>query len=151
MKSQFGFLQHPKPRETRRGAFAVRHTSSQFQSFRPVLPLPLLPQELARYDQPSTKLQPLVLENMEDRRSSRLPDNPLFLVRSTEYLPRCHRKRCAPNRAQWLIQSGNTQDCDAWRVQLNPTQSGPLQQDYAQSKRDSLPNLAQGLMRSYHS
>jgi len=96
-------------------------------------------------------LPPFVLGNLACPIPNRSPENPLFPARSTEYLPRCHRKRCAPSRAQWLIQSGNTQDCDAWRVQLNPTQSGPLQQDYAQSKRDSLPNLAQGLMRSYHS
>src|SRR6516162_10877759 len=49
-KPQFASPQHPKPRETHRAAGAVRHTNSGFQIFQRVLPLPLLPQELPRYD-----------------------------------------------------------------------------------------------------
>src|SRR5208282_1959977 len=80
----------------------------------------------------------------------RLPDSLLFPARSTEYLPRCHRKRCAPSRGKWLRELANAQNCDVCRVQANPTPSVPLQQDYAQNEREPQPNLARKLMRSHH-
>src|SRR5580700_4629673 len=49
-KPQFGSPQHPKSRETHRGAGAVRHSNRGAQIFQPVLPPRLLPQELQRYD-----------------------------------------------------------------------------------------------------
>ena len=56
----------------------------------------------------------------------------LFPARSTEYLPLCYRKRCAPNRDKWILAPANAQNGDALRVQSNPMPSGPLRQDYAQ-------------------
>jgi hypothetical protein len=56
-----------------------------------------------------------------------------------------------PNHGKWLLELANTQNADAWRVQLNPTPSGPLQQDYVHSKQEPLPKLAPGLVRSYPS
>src|SRR5262249_22627724 len=70
---------------------------------------------------------------------------------STEYLPRCHRKRCVPSRGKWLQPLANTQNCDAWTVQANPTPSDPLQQDYAHSSPYLLPMRVLRLNRSYHS
>ena len=102
------------------------------QIFQPLLPPRLLPQELQRYDPLDVKLQPLVSGNMAGPAPHRLPESLLFRARSTEYLPLCHRKRCAPSRGEWLLELANTQNCDAWRVQSNPTPSDPLQQDYAQ-------------------
>ena len=52
----------------------------------------------------------------------------------------CHRKRCAPNREESLLQPANAQNCDALTVQSNPMPSVPLQQDYAHSRRESLHN-----------
>src|ERR1700674_1435468 len=149
-KPQFWPRRRRWSRETHRGAGAVRHTSSQFQFFRPVLPLPLLPQELQRCDQPGTKLQPLVLENMTGRRSSRLPDNPLFLVRSTKCLQLCHRICCAPSRGEHLPQAAKMQNCNALTVQLNRMPSVPLQQDYIQSGREYRRDTERRPMRSYH-
>src|ERR1700722_8024505 len=82
---------------------------------------------------------------------NRLPDSLLFRARSTEYLPRYHRKRCAPNLGKWLLSLENAKNCNAWRVLANPTSSDPLQHDYAHSKREPLPNLAPWPMRSYPS
>jgi hypothetical protein len=47
------------------------------------LPPPLLPQELRRHDPQSTKLQPLVPENMASAASPRLLDSPVFRPRSS--------------------------------------------------------------------
>src|SRR5260370_11059695 len=80
-----------------------------------------------------------------------LPDSLLFRARSTEYLPRCHQKRCAPNRGVWLLALASAQNCDALTVQLNPMPSVPLQQDYAHSGRDTLQNVVPRLIRAYHS
>jgi len=44
-----------------------RHTTSQFQIFRPVLPLTQLPQELPRCDLPTSKIQPLMLASLVAR------------------------------------------------------------------------------------
>src|SRR5271166_2381823 len=94
-------------------------------------------------------LQPFVPNELASPAPNRLPESLLFLARSTEYLPRCHRKRCAPNRGEWLLSLANTKNCDAWRVQSNPTPSVPLQQDYAQVGRKSLPKRAPGPTRTY--
>ena len=100
--------------------------------------LRLLPQELRRYDPQGAKLQPLVPGNMARPASRRLPASPLFRPRSTRYLQLCHRKRCAPNREECLLQPANVQNSDALTVQSNPMPSVPLQQDYAQSGRETL-------------
>src|SRR6516165_9540637 len=125
--------------------------SSALQIFQPVLAPRLLPQELQRYDPLSAKLQPLVLGGTAQLGSCRWPDSLLFPARSTECLSRCHRKRCVPNPGKCLPDAANAQNSDAWRVQSDPMSSGPLQQDYAQTSREPLPNSAPGLMRSYHS
>src|SRR5271156_488284 len=75
----------------------------------------------------------------------RLPDSLLFRARSTEYLPRCHQKRCAPNRGVWLLALASAQNCDALTLQSNPMPSVPLQQDYAHLTREPQPNLARYL------
>src|SRR5258707_10776349 len=110
-----------------------------------------MPQALQRYDPLDVMLPPFAPSNLACPAPYRPPDSLLFPVRSTEYLPSCYRKHCAPNPDELLMQSGNTRDCDGWRVQLSPTPSGPLQQDCAHCRRHSLPNLTQGLMRSYRS
>src|SRR5271166_5152326 len=51
-------------------------------------------------------LRPLVLANVADAAPHQSPESLLFPARSTEYLPRCHRKRCAPNREEPLLQPG---------------------------------------------
>src|SRR5260370_26411220 len=96
-------------------------------------------------------LQPFAPDEMADPAPNRLPENFLFPARSTKYLQRCHPKRCAPNRGEWLLPLANAQNRDAWRVQSNPTPSGPLPQDYAQLPPDPLPKLAPRLMRAYPS
>jgi hypothetical protein len=96
-------------------------------------------------------LQPSLRDPVAVPVSHRLPESLLFPARSTEYLPRRYRKRSAPSRAQWSPGVENTQNCDVWRVRSNPMPSAQPRQAYAQSKRDSLPNLARRLMRSYHS
>src|SRR5271166_5122808 len=95
-------------------------------------------------------LQPLVPGNMAGPTPHRLPESLLFRARSTEYLPRRHRKRRAPNRGKWLLALANTQNCDALTAQSNPMPSGSLQQDYVHLPRVPLPKLAPWLMRSYH-
>src|SRR5260370_1078737 len=151
MKPQFASPQHPKSRETHRGAGAVWHSNNAAQIFQPVLPPRLLPQELQRCDPLDVMLQPFVPDDMAGPAPNRLPESLLFPARSTECLPRCYRKRCAPNRGEWLLALANAQNCDAWRVQSNPTPSGPLQQDYAHLLRDPLPNLTPRLTRAYPS
>src|SRR3984957_18609964 len=151
MKPQFVSRRRPKPQETYREAGAFRTTRCDAQIFQPVLPPRLLPQELQRNDPQGTGLRPLVPGNMARLAPNLLPDSLLFPARSTEYLQRCHRKRCAPNRAKWLHSLANAQNCDAWRVQSIPTPSGPLQQDYAHIGRDPLPKRAPWLMRAYPS
>src|SRR5271165_2478978 len=106
-------------------------TTKALQIFRRIPPLPLLPQELRRYDPLDAMLQPLVPERLAFEASYRSLESLLFPARSTEYLPWCHRKRCAPRRAKWFRKPANTQNCDASRVQAIPTPSDPLQQDYA--------------------
>src|SRR5258707_3170483 len=94
---------HRSPRETHRGAVAVRHSTSALQIFRPLLLPRVSLQELRRYDPHGVKLRPSVLAKMARPVSNRLPENLLFRARSTEYLPRCHRKHCAPDRAKWIL------------------------------------------------
>ena len=65
-------------------------------------------------------------------------------------LPRCHRKRCAPNREECILQPAKTQNCDALTAQSSPMPSVPLQQDYADSDRETLHNIEPRLMRAYH-
>src|SRR6516165_5228548 len=96
-------------------------------------------------------LRPFVPGKLACRALHRLPEDLLFPARSTKYLPWCHRKRCAPNLGEWFLGLENSKNCDAWRVQSNPTPSGQLQQDYPHSPRESLPNLARWLMRAYPS
>jgi hypothetical protein len=75
MKFQCSFHRRPKPQETDRGAYLVRHTRSVLRTFRPVcLPLGLL-QELRRYDAQGAKLQPLAIANMADRLFNHFSDN----------------------------------------------------------------------------
>ena len=47
----------------------------------------------------------------------RLPDSLLFPSRSTRCLQLCHRKRCAPNRGEWLLQAAKLQNSDVLTVQ----------------------------------
>src|SRR4029077_443244 len=116
-----------------------------------MLPPPLLPQELQRYDPLDVKLRPLVPGNMAGSAPHRPLESLLVRARSTEYLPRCYRKRCAPNLGKWLPLPENAKNCGALTTESNPTQSGPLPPDYAQRKRESLRFRVPGLMRSYHS
>src|SRR6516225_5629409 len=89
---------------------------------------------------------------MASTASPRLPECPLFRRRSSKGLPPLfHRKRCEPNRGKWLQSLPNTRNGDALTVQSNPMSSVPLQQHYAHRCRASLPRLALGLTRSYHS
>src|SRR6202040_1162738 len=81
----------------------------------------------------------------------RLPEDLLFPARSTEYLPRCYRKRRAPSRAKWFLSLANTQNCDAWRVRSIPTSIGLPQQGFAHSGRDPRPKPAPWLLSSYPS
>src|SRR5215470_16224386 len=85
---------------------------------------------------------------MAEPAPNRLPESLLVLARSTQYPPRCHRKRGARIRGKSPRSLASTQNCDAWTIQLNPTPSDPLQQDYG---RKPPPNLALVLMRAYHS
>jgi hypothetical protein len=64
MKLQFGFPQHRSPRETHRGAGAVRHSNCGAKIFQPLLAPHLLPQELQRYDPLDVMLQPLIPGSM---------------------------------------------------------------------------------------
>src|SRR5271166_488832 len=123
---------------------------SALQIFQPVLPPLLLPRELQGYDPRDAKLQPLVLETMADRSSSRLPASLLFLPRSARCRRLCDRKHCAPNCGEWLLQLATTQNYDALTVQLNPMPSVPLRQHYAQSGPEPRQNTEPGLKRSYH-
>src|SRR3984893_17809187 len=82
---------------------------------------------------------------------SRLSYSHVFRPRSTRCPQLCRRKRCAPHHGKYLPSLANVQSRDAWIVQSIPTPSGPLQKDYAQSYRASLPSVAPGLTRSYHS
>src|SRR5580704_13953873 len=150
MKPQFGSPQNRQPRETHRGTAAVRRRNSVAQIFQPLFPPRLLPQELRRYDPQDVTLRLFVPGKLACPALHRLPEDLLFPPRSPKYLLRSHRTRCAPNLGEWLIQSRNTRGCNAWRVPLNPTPSVPPQLDYAQGKRETLPNLVPGLMRSYH-
>src|SRR5271165_351211 len=95
-------------------------------------------------------LRPLVLANVADAAPHQSPESLLFPARSTRCLPRCHRKRCAPNREECLLEQAKTQNCDALTVQLIPTPSVPLPQDYAHSGRAALQTLVPRLTRSYH-
>ena len=47
----------------------------------------------------------------------RLPDSLLFPARSTEYPPRYHRMRCAPNRGESILPLASTQNCNALTIQ----------------------------------
>src|SRR6516162_4955849 len=149
MKLQFVFPQHPSPRETHRGAGAVRRTNGDLQIFRPVLPPRLSPQELRRYGVRGTTLQPLVLGNTACSAPRRLPSSPLFRPRSTRDPSRCHRKRYAPNRGKWLPKTAKTRNCDALTAQSNPTNSTPLAQDYAHTEQESLHAIGRWLTRAY--
>src|SRR5262249_12771037 len=111
----------------------------------------LLPQEPQGYDPLDVMLEPFVPKTLAAPAPHPLPESLLFPARSTEYLLRCYRKRCGPNPGKWLLSLTQTQNCDALTVRLNPTRSEPLQQDYAHSPRESLPNRARWLIRSYHS
>src|SRR5271165_2000850 len=119
--------------------------------FRPVFLHPLSPQALRRYDPPGTRLQPLVVGEMARPASSQLPASLPFPPRSTKYLQLCHRKRCAPNRGERLLEPTTAQNYDALTAQSNPTRNVPLQQDYAQSNRESLHAIVPRLSRAYHS
>src|SRR5262244_2135821 len=114
MMLQFGFPEHREPRETRLGAGAIQQTTNALQIFRRILPLPLLPQELRRSDSLDAMLQPLVPARLAFEASYRSLESLLFPARSTEYLPWCHPKRCAPSPAKLLLTAANTQNCDAW-------------------------------------
>jgi hypothetical protein len=48
-------------------------------------------------------LRPLVPGIVAGTAEHRSPGSLLFSVRSTEHLQLCHRKRCTPNRAKWLL------------------------------------------------
>src|ERR1700730_8878112 len=150
MKPQFRSRLHPWPRETHRGAGAIRHSTSALQTVRPVCPPLVMLQELPRYDPQGARLQPLVLAKMAYPALNRLPDSLVFRPRSTRCLQLYHPKRCAPNRGVWLLQPETAQNCDGWRVQSNPMPSGPLQQSHAHTARDWQPNLARRLKRSYY-
>src|SRR5215469_5887344 len=104
MKPQFGSHLHPYPRETHHEAGTVRRTTSALQTFRPVLPPPLSPQELRRYDPRGAKLQPLVLDNTERSGSIRSLASRLFRHQSRTCPQLCHLKRCAPSREESLLQ-----------------------------------------------
>src|SRR6516165_9074389 len=107
MKLQFGSRRRREPRETPRGADAERNAGFSLQIFRLVLPPPLLPQGLRRYGPLGAMLRPLALANLADSIPHRLPESLLFPARSTEDLRLCHRKRCAPNRGEWLLSLAN--------------------------------------------
>ena len=68
-------------------------------------------------------LLPFVRAELAGPAPYRLPECLLFPARSREYLPQRHRKRCVPNRGEWLLQLTNTQNCDALRVQSVPTRN----------------------------
>src|SRR6202035_5025763 len=101
-----------------------------------MLPPPLLPQEIRRYDPLGARLQPLGPENMAASLSNRLHDSLLFRPRSTRSLHLFHRKRCAPNREERLRWVAKLQNFDGLTVQLIPMPSVPLQ-------LDRLPSLAE--------
>src|SRR5208283_813160 len=62
-------------------------TNCPAQIFLPVLPPPLLPQELQRYDPLDIMLQPFVPGALAGPAPYRLAEGLLFHARSTEYLP----------------------------------------------------------------
>src|ERR1700676_2390287 len=78
MKRQFGSRQHSNSRETLPEVGAVRHRNSAAQSFQPVLPPRLLPQELQRYDSLDVMLRPFVRDELAGPLPNRLPENLLF-------------------------------------------------------------------------
>src|SRR5580704_5370267 len=127
MKPQFGSRPHPRSPERHPEAGAVQRTRSGPRISRRGLLPPLLHEELQGYDPRDTRLQLLMLAKMTPPASNRFPVSLLFRARSTEYLPRCHRKRCAPNRGEWILLIANTQNCDALTVQLIPMPTVPLQ------------------------
>src|SRR5258706_2154411 len=85
-KPQFGSRQHQWPRETRRAAGAVRHSTTVLQIFRPVLRPPVWPQETRRHDPLGARLRPLMSRNRGRSTSIRLPASQLFRPRSTRGL-----------------------------------------------------------------
>src|SRR6516162_2092822 len=150
MKPQFASRRHPKPLETHHGAAEVEKTRRDAQIFQPALPPRLLPQGLQTHDSLDIVLVPSAPEKMACPAPYPLLEGLLFPARYTESLRLCHPRHCVPNRARRLLSLVKTQNCDAWRVESNPTRSEPLQQDYAHSPRGTLPNGARWLMRLYH-
>src|SRR6516162_2464075 len=113
-----------------------------------MLPPPLLPQELQRYDPLGVMLQPLVSGGMARPAKHQLPDNLLVPAQSTRYLARCHRKRCVPNRGKCLLLLATLQNCDGSKGHSLPTPSAQLQQAYARNSKNPLQNLAPPLARA---
>src|SRR5215468_1521854 len=145
MKPQFGSPRRQEPLETQHAAGAVRQTNSGFQIFRPVRPPPELPREIQRCDPPGARLQPLVPVKKACPILRRLPDSLLFRPRSTKYLPRCYRRRYAPNRGEPLLFAGKVQNSDGLTVQKDPMPSARLQQEYAQSGLANRHAIVRGL------
>ena len=95
-------------------------------------------------------LQPFLRDDSGGLSPNLLPGSLLFPVRSRECLPRCYRKRCAPNRRKWLLSLENTQHCEELIAQLISMPSVPLQHDYSHSGRETLLYVVPGLKRSNH-
>ena len=140
------------PRETPRGADTARQTTSALQIFRPVLLPRLLSQELPRCDPLGAKVSAFSARKYGTQSTPPLePEVFRFRPRSVEYLHRCHRKRYAPNRGEWLLPLADVQNSPALTVQSNPMPSVPLPQDYAQCDREPPQNIVLRLIRAYHS
>src|SRR5262249_46577544 len=75
----------------------------------------------------------------------------LFPARSTEYLPQCYPRSCAPNRGRRFLSLANAENGGESTARSNPTRSGPLRQDCALLPLEPRPSLAPGLIRAYHS
>src|SRR5271165_1878185 len=116
MKPQFWSRRHEQPRETQRGACAVRHSTNAPHTFELLLLPPQLHRELRRYDLRRTELQTLAPEKMASQELSRVPYNLLSPVQCTKFLRPSHPKRCAPNREVWTLLSAKMGDCGALKA-----------------------------------
>src|SRR5262249_2301482 len=94
----------------------------------------LLLQELRRSDMQGVRLQLKPQKKAAHTESLRLPASRLFHPRFARRLQLWRWKRCTPIRGEWMLQLAKTRNCDAWRVQSNPTPSDPLPLDCADSE-----------------
>src|SRR6516162_313533 len=109
MKTEFESSRHPELLKTHRGANVTRRSKYAAQIFQPVLRPRLLPRELQGCDPLDAMLQPVVRDDLAGRAPNRFSGSLLFPVRSGEYLQRCYRKRCAPNRGESILPLANRQ------------------------------------------